>query len=79
MSTRTEAESEPAKRRAARATSGGAGPLPTAPCSVVWSKGHAYVLEGFRARWVGVDDRGRPRALSGEQLQRQGWTRTRAN
>ncbi|MFI9814687.1 hypothetical protein [Saccharothrix variisporea] len=71
MSTRTETESEPAKPRAAS--------LPTAPCSVVWSKGHAYVLEGFRARWVGVDDRGRPRALSGEQLQRQGWTRTRAN
>ncbi|TWP52216.1 hypothetical protein FKR81_11625 [Lentzea tibetensis] len=51
--------------------------LPTAPCSVVWSKGHAYVLEGFRARWVGVDDRGRPHALSGADLQRRGWTRTR--
>ncbi|MEU4805969.1 hypothetical protein [Actinosynnema sp. NPDC023587] len=77
MSTSTETESEPAKRRAARAASG-AGSLPTAPCSVVWSKGHAYVLEGFRARWVGVDDRGRPQALSGEQLQRRGWSRTRS-
>ncbi|CCH33724.1 hypothetical protein ABZ816_21990 [Actinosynnema sp. NPDC047251] len=79
MSTRTETESEPAKRRAARAVSTGAGSLPTAPCSVVWSKGHAYVLEGFRARWVGVDDRGRPQALSGEQLQRRGWSRTRSH
>ncbi|WP_285751791.1 hypothetical protein [Lentzea sp. NBRC 105346] len=52
--------------------------LPTAPCSVVWSKGHAYVLEGFRARWVGVDDRGRPHALSGADLQRRGWSRTRS-
>ncbi|RKT56550.1 hypothetical protein [Saccharothrix australiensis] len=79
MSTRTETESEPAKRRAARAVPNGAGALPTAPCSVVWSKGHAYVLEGFRARWVGVDDRGRPHALSGEQLQRRGWSRTRSH
>jgi hypothetical protein len=77
MSTRTETESEPAKQKAARPGSASPGPLPTAPCSVVWSKGHAYVLEGFRARWVGVDDRGRPQALSGEQLQRRGWTRTR--
>ncbi|MBW4721095.1 hypothetical protein [Saccharothrix obliqua] len=77
MSIITETESEPAKRRAARAVPG-AGTLPTAPCSVVWSKGHAYVLEGFRARWVGVDDRGRPSVLSGEQLQRRGWSRTRS-
>ncbi|XVS62700.1 hypothetical protein ACQPYE_31200 [Actinosynnema sp. CA-299493] len=79
MSTRTETESEPAKRRAARAGATGAAPLPTAPCSVVWSKGHAYVLEGFRARWVGVDDRGRPQALSGDELRRRGWSRTRSN
>lgn len=79
MSISTEAESEPANRRAARAGATGAGPLPTAPCSVVWSKGHAYVLEGFRARWVGVDDRGRPQALSGDELQRRGWSRTRAH
>ncbi|MEV0679667.1 hypothetical protein AB0I60_24390 [Actinosynnema sp. NPDC050436] len=79
MSTTTETESEPAKRKAARARTAGAAPLPTAPCSVVWSKGHAYVLEGFRARWVGVDDRGRPQALSGEQLQRRGWSRTRSH
>jgi ABC-type bacteriocin/lantibiotic exporter with double-glycine peptidase domain len=53
--------------------------LPTAPCSVVWSGGHAYVLEGFqgRPRWVGVDDRGRPQTLSCADLQRRGWTRTR--
>lgn len=52
--------------------------LPTAPCSVVWSRGHAYVLEPSlgRARWMGVDDRGRPEALSCADLQRRGWTRT---
>ncbi|PRY33781.1 hypothetical protein [Umezawaea tangerina] len=53
--------------------------LPTAPCSVVWSKGHAYVLEGFRARWVGVDDRGRPQAFTGADLQRRGWGYTRGS
>jgi hypothetical protein len=54
-------------------------PLPTTPCSVVWSRGHAYVLERLsgRARWLGVDDRGRPQALSCADLQRRGWTRTR--
>jgi hypothetical protein len=52
--------------------------LPTAPCSVVWSRGHAYVLEPVagRSRWMGVDDRGRPVALSGADLQRRGWSRT---
>jgi hypothetical protein len=56
----------------------GSAPLPTAPCSVVWSKGHAYVLEPLagRPRWLGVDDRGRAQALSGADLQRRGWTRT---
>jgi len=48
--------------------------LPTTPCSVVWSRGHAYVLEGLRARWVGRDDRGRPHAISGAEMQRRGWT-----
>lgn len=51
--------------------------LPTQPCSVVWSMGHAYVLErvfGGAARWVGVNDRGRPEALTGTELQRRGWT-----
>jgi len=79
MSTRTETESEPAKRGAARAGTTGAAALPTAPCSVVWSKGHAYVLEGFRARWVGVDDRGRRLAFSGADLQRRGWSHTRGS
>ncbi|MFD5830642.1 hypothetical protein [Lentzea sp. NPDC060358] len=51
--------------------------LPTAPCSVVWSRGHAYVLEGFRARWVGRDDRGRPHAITGAEMQRRGWSLTR--
>ncbi|HEX7309024.1 hypothetical protein [Lentzea sp.] len=51
--------------------------LPTTPCSVVWSRGHAYVLEGFRARWVGRDDRGRPHAITGAEMQRRGWTFTR--
>lgn len=54
-----------------------AGELPTTPCSVVWSRGHAYVLEGFHARWVGRDDRGRPHAISGAEMQRQGWSLTR--
>ena len=52
--------------------------LPTEPCSVVWSRGHAYVLEApvfGRLRWLGVDDRGRAEELSGDDLQRRGWTR----
>ena len=50
--------------------------LPTAPCSVVWSRGHCYVREGAlgRARWVGVDDRGRPQSLSDGDLRRRGWS-----
>jgi hypothetical protein len=79
MSTTTETESEPAMPRAARAGTASATTLPTAPCSVVWSKGHAYVLEGFRARWVGVDDRGRPHAFTGADLQRRGWSHTRSS
>jgi hypothetical protein len=53
--------------------------LPTMPCSVVWSGGHAYVLEGMwgRPRWVGVDDRGRPESLTSADLRRRGWSRTR--
>ena len=52
--------------------------LPTVPCSVVWSRGHAYVLELVlnRSRWVGVDDRGRPVEYSCTELQRRGWSRT---
>lgn len=52
--------------------------LPTAPCSVVWSRGHAYTLEPVagRPRWLGVDDRGHAVELSGADLQRRGWTRT---
>ncbi|RKT87784.1 hypothetical protein SAMN05421805_1011036 [Saccharopolyspora antimicrobica] len=53
--------------------------LPTAPCSVVWSGGHSYVLEGSAgARWAGVDDRGRARFLTDAELRRRGWSRTRA-
>jgi hypothetical protein len=57
-----------------------AAPLPTTPCSVVWSRGHAYVLEptSGRSQWIGVDDRGRPQRLSRADLQRRGWSRTRA-
>lgn len=52
--------------------------LPTVPCSVVWSRGHAYVLEPVagRPRWLGMDDRGRAEELSGADLQRRGWSRT---
>jgi hypothetical protein len=55
--------------------------LPTNPCSVVWSRGHAYVLEAAlaRSRWVGCDDRGRPTELTNAELQSQGWTLTRAS
>ncbi|SDK79922.1 hypothetical protein SAMN04487820_11320 [Actinopolyspora mzabensis] len=54
----------------------GGGGLPTTPCSVVWSGGHPFVLEGSggRSRWVGVDDRGRPRFLSDAELNRRGWS-----
>lgn len=53
-----------------------AAPLPTTPCSVVWSRGHAYVLERTRCgcRWVGVDDRGRPQQLTCADLEAQGWS-----
>lgn len=49
---------------------------PTAPFSVVWSRGHCYVREGTlgRARWMGVDDRGRPQALTDADLRRRGWS-----
>lgn len=52
--------------------------LPTAPCSVVWSRGHSYVLESGvgRARWAGVDDRGRARFLTDADLHRRGWSRS---
>lgn len=50
--------------------------LPTTPSSVVWSNGHAYVLEehGRRSRWAGLDDRGHPRFLTGAALERRGWS-----
>lgn len=53
--------------------------LPTTPCSVVWSGGHSFVLEGVggRARWAGVDDRGRARFLTDAELQRRGWSHSR--
>jgi len=60
--------------RTAMETQPQAAELPTTPCSVVWSRGHAYVLEGFLARWVGRDDRGRPHAITGAEMQRRGWT-----
>ncbi|GAA0536578.1 hypothetical protein [Saccharopolyspora thermophila] len=53
--------------------------LPTTPCSVVWSGGHSFVLEGSAgARWAGVDDRGRARFLTDADLHRRGWSLTRA-
>jgi len=55
------------------------GALPTLPHSVVWSRGHAYVREGslVRARWVGMDERGRVRSLTDADLRRRGWSLTR--
>jgi hypothetical protein len=56
-------------------------PLPTTPCSVVWSGGHSYVLEepgliGAPSLWVGLDDHGRPTALSADALRDRGWSLT---
>jgi hypothetical protein len=53
--------------------------LPTTPCSVVWSRGHAYVREGTlgHTRWMGVDDRGRAQSLTDADLRRRGWSLTR--
>lgn len=48
---------------------------PRTPGRVVWCQGHAYVREA--ARWVGVDDRGRPRTLTDADLHRHGWSLTR--
>jgi hypothetical protein len=83
MSAEAPSESEAEQSEGWR-VAGGARPsasLPTTPCSVVWSKGHPFVLEGThgRARWVGVDDRGRPQRLTGADLQRRGWTSTRSH
>ena len=50
-------------------------PLPTMPGRVVWCQGHAYVRED--ARWIGVDDRGRPRSLTDADLRSRGWSLTR--
>lgn len=56
------------------------GELPTAPSSVVWSCGHSFVREGIggRARWAGVDDRGRPRFFTDAELRRRGWSHSRS-
>ncbi|WP_242613825.1 hypothetical protein [Herbihabitans rhizosphaerae] len=49
--------------------------MPTMPFSVVWSQGHAYVLEGHgRPRWVGLDSRRRPQALTSDDMRRRGWS-----
>ncbi len=54
---------------------------PTAPCAVVWCSGRPYVLENSAGytRWMGTDDRGRPEALTSADLQRRGWSHTRAS
>lgn len=52
-----------------------AAPLPTTQGRVVWCQGHAYVRED--ARWVGVDDKGRPRSFTDADLRRRGWSLTR--
>jgi len=54
---------------------------PTTPCSVVWSQGRPYVLEGVagRPRWMGRDAKGRPLALSRAELQRRGWSLRRVH
>ena len=52
-----------------------AAPLPLTQGRVVWCQGHVYVREN--ARWVGVDDKGRPRSLTDADLHRRGWSLTR--
>ena len=54
---------------------------PTTPCTVVWSRGRPYVLENGsgRPRWMGVDHHGRPQALTGEALRKQGWSYRRSS
>lgn len=54
---------------------GTASSLPTAQGRVVWCQGHVYVRED--ARWVGVDDKGRPRSLTDAELCSRGWSLTR--
>lgn len=53
---------------------------PTTPCSVIWSHGRPYVLEGAggRPRWTGRDSRGRPLMLTRAEMQRRGWSLRRA-
>ncbi|WP_143101934.1 hypothetical protein [Amycolatopsis marina] len=60
---------------------GAAGGPPTTPCTVVWSEGRPYVLEGGsgRPRWMGTDGHGRPQSLTGAQLERRGWSYRRGN
>ena len=62
--------------RKPKSTVGKATQLPTTPCSVVWSGGHAYVRETIRgrARWAGVDDRGRAEFITDTEIQRRGWS-----
>jgi hypothetical protein len=52
-----------------------AAPLPTIQGRVVWCQGHVLVRQD--ARWVGVDDKGRPRSLTDADLHRRGWSLTR--
>nr|WP_092535090.1 hypothetical protein [Amycolatopsis arida] len=58
-----------------------AGVPPTTPCTVVWSQGRPYVLDGSvgRPRWMGTDAHGRPQALTGDDLRRRGWSFRRAS
>ena len=49
--------------------------LPTTQGRVVWCQGHVYVRED--ARWVGVDDKGRPRRFTDADLHSRGWSLTR--
>ncbi|WP_158886063.1 hypothetical protein [Amycolatopsis anabasis] len=75
MSTEAESETETPN------PTGTAGAPPTMPCTVVWSRGRPYVLEGGsgRPRWMGTDTRGRPEALTRADLQRRGWSYRRAS
>jgi len=76
---KTDEQNDPASFEATAPAS--AGMPPTAPCTVVWCGGRPYVLESSagHTRWMGTDHRGRPVALTSADLQRRGWSHTRAS
>lgn len=53
--------------------------LPVTPCSVVWSGGHPWVLDGEPGipsprRWVGLDDAGTPQVRTAAAMRAHGFS-----